>query len=205
MKVGVVISIVLGFVSAGFSEKIFNGENGLLIMEVESTASSKGDWKEMKSVDGFTGDCHFEFTGNKPASGPANDPLEYRFTVDKDGIYNLLIRAHKRLDGEEPDKCNDCYVRLAGDFDSAGPTSLDILRSDKKLYGGSQNGWGWTAKLDVGHKKWPAVYRLKAGEEYTLVVSGRSQRFNMDRIVFKHQSVADKKAKDPKQPESRSK
>ncbi|VGO21513.1 hypothetical protein [Pontiella sulfatireligans] len=190
-------------VCCSFAAPVFEGKDGLLIIEAESTKSSKGDWEKEKSVEGYTGECHFEFTGNQPASGPAADPLEYRFTVDKDGEYRLLIRAHKRLDGEPGDRCNDCYIRLMGDFDTAGKAPLDMLKSDTKLYGGDAKGWGWTAQLDKHHKKFPPLYKLKAGEKYTLIISGRSQRFNMDRIIFKHKSVGDAKAKDPKQPESK--
>jgi hypothetical protein len=184
---------------------VFVGEDGLVIIEVESTGSSRGDWEKNKSIAGYTGDGHFEFTGNKPATGPAKDPLKYQFMVDQDGVYRLLIRCHKRLAGEEPDKCNDCYVRLDGDFTTGGDASQEILESDTKLFGGSPEGWGWSNKLDVGHKKYQPLYTLKAGEKYTLVVSGRSQRFNMDRIVWKHESVSDADAKDPKRPESKSK
>lgn len=194
-------------VCAAFSAPLFEGKDGLLVIEVESTGSSKGQWKEKKTIEGYTGECHLEFTGNQPASGPATSPLEYRFTVDKDGIYRLLIRAHKRLvsdDGiEEPgDRCNDCYVRLEGEFDAGGEAPLEMLESDTKLYGGNAEGWGWTAQLDKHHRKYAPLYKLKAGEKYTLIISGRSQRFNMDRIIFRHESVADQQALDPKQPES---
>ncbi|MDF7799780.1 hypothetical protein P4C99_09905 [Pontiellaceae bacterium B1224] len=198
----IIAIITVCIVCSSFAAPVFKGKDGLVIMEAESTESSKGDWQEKKTVAGYTGECHFEFTGNKPATGPAQDPLEYTFTVDKDGIYTLMIRCHKRLEDEAPDKCNDCYVRLEGDFDVGGNTPLDILTSDTKLYGGSADGWGWSEKLDVQHKKWPAVYKLKAGEKYTLTISGRSQRYNMDRIIFKHSDVKDEQAKNPKQLES---
>lgn len=42
-----------------------------------------------------------------------------------------------------------------------------------------------------------AVYVLKRGETYTLAISGRSQRFNLDRIVFKHESLDAPKAQAP--------
>ncbi|MGJ8655861.1 MAG: hypothetical protein ACSHX6_05360 [Akkermansiaceae bacterium] len=181
---------------------VFEGKDGLVVMEAESTKSSKGKWKKLTSVKEFTGDSHFEFTGNKPASGPAKNPLKYSFTVDKDGDYKLLIRAFKRLDGEPKDRCNDCYVKLKGDFESGGDAPLKMLKEDTKLYGGHHEKWGWTSKLDEGHKKFNPVYKLKAGETYLLTVSGRSQRFNMDRIVFRHSSVSDKKAMDVKLEES---
>lgn len=185
-----------------FAKDVFQGKDGLVVIEAESTSSSKGKWKKKTSIEGFTGEYHFEFTGNKPSNGPATSPLKYYFTVDKDGEYKLLIRAFKRLDGEPADRCNDCYVKLKGDFDTGGKAPLKLLKKDTKLYGGSHKEWGWTSQLDDNHKKFPPLYKLKAGEQYLLTISGRSQRFNMDRIVFKHSSVADKKAKDPKQPES---
>ncbi len=180
----------------------FAAKDGLLVIEVESTSSSLGDWKVLQTIEGYTGGGHLEFTGNGPAGGPASSPLAYAFTVDMDGDYQLLIRAHKRLDGEQPDKCNDCYVRLEGDFGAGGSAPLEFLGTDTKLYGGNPEGWGWTAQLDRQHKKYPPVYKLKAGERYTLTISGRSQRFNMDRIVFKHVSVADDKARAPAAAES---
>jgi hypothetical protein len=205
MKAVTAFGLMSIFCSSVLADPVFEGRDGLVIIEVESTVSSTGDWVKMKSIDGYTGDSHFEFTGNKPATGPAKDPLEFQFTVDQDGIYKLLIRCHKRLAGEEPDKCNDCYVRLEGDFTSGGNVPQKMLETDTKLYGGSPTEWGWTAKLDRDHKKFDPLYNLKAGETYTLVVSGRSQRFNMDRIVWKHEGVSDAKAKDPKLPESASK
>lgn len=197
-----IVLLTACFVSSVFSAPLFEGKDGLLVIEAESTSSSKGQWKEREEVEGFTGECHLEFTGNQPANGPPTSPLKYQFTVDKDGIYRLLIRAHKRLEGEPGDRCNDCYVRLDGDFDTGGTAPLKMLETDTKLYGGNAEGWGWTAQLDRNHKKFPPLYKLKAGEKYTLIISGRSQRFNMDRIIFKHESVADEKAKDPNQPES---
>jgi len=203
MRKTVVLFLSVSVFSA-FSAPIFKGRDGLVIMEAESSSSSKGQWDTKKSIAGYAGECHLEFTGNQPASGPPKNPLKYNFTVDKDGEYRLLIRAHKRLAGEPGDRCNDCYVRLEGDFETAGKAPLDLLKADTKLYGGSADGWGWTAQLDQHHKKFPPLYTLKAGEKYTLIISGRSQRFNMDRIIFKHKSVSDSTAKDPGQPESKS-
>lgn len=195
------VALAASSVSA-FGADVFEGKDGLVIMEAESTKSSKGKWKKLTSIDEFTGESHLEFTGNKPSNGPAKNPLKYSFTVDKDGEYKLMIRAFKRLEGEPKDRCNDCYVKLKGDFESGGDAPLKMLKADTKLFGGHHEKWGWTVKLDEGHKKFNPVYKLKAGETYLLTVSGRSQRFNMDRIVFRHSSVNDKKAMDVKLEES---
>jgi hypothetical protein len=198
----VIMSVVVLSSLCCFGAQTFNAKNGLLVMEAESTSSSLGKWKKMKSIDGYTGECHLEFTGNKPTNGPATSPLKYYFTVDKDGVYKLMIRAHKRLDGARHDLCNDCYVVLDGAFKSGGKAPLEMLKENTKLYGGSDKGWGWTAQLDKNHKKFPPLYELKKGEKYKLTISGRSQRFNMDRIIFRHSSVKDAEAKDPKAKES---
>ena len=115
-----------------------------------------------------------------------------------------MIRGFKRLEGEEPDKCNDVYVKLKGDFESGGNVPINLLKKETKLFGGHHEKWGWALKLDEKHKKYTPSYKFKTGETYTLTVYGRSQRFNIDRIIFKHASVKKKKAQDPKLPSSES-
>lgn len=191
---------------------VFLEADGIVVIEAESTSSKPGKWTGKKDVEGYTGKGHIEFTGNKPSNGPPNSPLLYYFKIEKAGTYSLHLRAHKRLAGEAKDKCNDAYVRVAGKF-LATPTAADknkadatreVLTKDTKCFGGSHTGWGWAETLDLGnHNFRNPRYVFKAGETYALIVSGRSQRFNIDRIVFCHESVDLKKAKDPKQPESK--
>ncbi|MBX2825670.1 MAG: hypothetical protein KTR33_13125 [Gammaproteobacteria bacterium] len=193
----------------------FKAKDGLLIMEAESHSGGKGDWDKETFVEGYTGKCHYEFTGNSIMGGQPSSDLKYKFTVDKDGIYHLWIRAHKRLVGDDGKKarhdlCNDCWVRMKGDFESGNDTPLETLESDTKLYvhGKSAETWDWTHRLDYKHPETgkhtysSPVYRFKAGEKYTLYISGRSQRFNMDRIVLKHEDIPTHEAQDPEQPES---
>ena len=187
---------------SAWSADVFMGENGLVVMEAESTESSLGSWKERDALEAFRGEGYLEFMGNRPMNGPAKDPLVYRFKVDRDGVYRLLMRAHKRLEGEKSDKCNDCYVRLKGDFETGGNAPDEILTTNTKLYGGSAEGWGWTAQLDRNHKKMAPLYRLKKGEEYELTVSGRSQRFNIDQIIWMHTSLKGDEIKKMKLEES---
>lgn len=186
---------VLGAQQAEAGPKVFTEKDGLVVMEAESTTSSKGKWEKKKDVEGFTGDGHLEFTGNGKNGGPATSPLKYRFTVKEDGEYQLFIRARKRLEGEPGDKCNDGYVKLTGKFE-AGDGNRDapkeILKKDTKLYGGDADKWAWASKLDANHKKYNPRYKLKAGEKYTLTLSGRSIRWNVDRIVFQNMKTGDK-------------
>lgn len=174
--------------------------DGVVMMEAENTDSPLGEWIVKTDNPGFTGSGHLEFTGNGINGGPATSPLTYTFTVSSEGYYRLHMRVRKRLEGAEPDKSNDGYVKLAGDFDAgqnAGNNHNDdapesMLRQNTKFFGGPANGWGWASKLDAGghNNKRNPIYYLKAGETYTLTLSGRSIRWNVDRIVFAKLSVA---------------
>ncbi|WP_435892923.1 hypothetical protein [Oceaniferula spumae] len=171
----------------------FVEKGGLVVIEAESTSSSLKKWDKKTKVAGYKGECHLEFTGNKPESGPAHSPLKYQFKITKGGNYTLVIRAHKNLVSDRQDICNDCYVRLEGDYQSGNNTPVKILKKDTKMFGGTAKGWGYAVKLDEAHKKYTPVYQLKAGETYTLVISGRSKNFNMDRIMLIHESHKPKK------------
>lgn len=168
--------------------------NGLVVMETEFTKSNLGLWIEKTDVSGYTGSGHLEFTGNDQASGPPTSPLNYVFTITDGGVYRLIIKGRKRLDGAESDKSNDCYVKLAGDFGES-PTANNVhngdaleadLKRNLKFFGGNENGWGWAQQLDLGghNNKRNAVYTLKSGKTYQLTIHGRSKNFNIDKIVF---------------------
>ena len=190
--------------------KIHQGADGLVVIESESTQSDLGLWVARKTCDGFTGAGHLEFTGNRAAGGSPLSPLTYLLTVDRDGVYGLTIRGHKQLVGDNGkksrgDHCNDCYVRLEGDYEAAGVIPKTVLSQDTKVYiqGRDIVSWGWTKNLDFRdpedrkHKRRVPLYNLKANEVYKMTISGRSQRFNMDRIVLYHESVDVEEATNP--------
>jgi hypothetical protein len=209
------IALTAGFLlmSSAEARDVFFESDGVVVIEAENSSSKPGKWVGKTDIDSFTGKGHIEYTGNKPAGGPVGSTLVYFFKIEKAGTYTLHLRAHKRLGDEEPDKCNDAYVRVEGNFtasEDAGDkhnddARLETLRKDTKLFGGSDKGWGWAETLDLGghNNKRKPKYVFKAGQTYALGVSGRSQRFNIDRIVFRHESVEMKKAKDAELPESK--
>ena len=71
--------------------------------------------------------------------------------------------------------------------------TLELLKTDTKFYGGDDRKFVWAsgARLDPGghNNKRVAIYNLKAGETYTLTLSGRSQQFKADTILFRHEEV----------------
>lgn len=173
----------------------YEEKNGLVIMEAENTNSSYGLWVLKTDVPDYKGTGHLEFTGNTTGKGPAKSPLEYVFKINKGGLYQLFLRARKRITPPDAhDKSNDCYVRVIGDYlesPDAGDTHLDdapksALIKDTKMFGGGTSSFEYAERLDLGgtKNKRYAKYVFKAGEIYKLVISGRSKQFNLDRIIF---------------------
>lgn len=166
-----------------------------IVFEAEATDSPLGEWKLIKKgEEGYMdnsavspiNETHLEFTGNNTSSGPANSPLEYNFTSPSTGTYKLLIRLFQRLEGLEEDKCNDVYVKLAGDFTTATDKyTTDELKNNMKFFGRGVDKWGscYSGEND-DHIKTAIIYNLKEGEQYTFTMSGRSQRANIDYILL---------------------
>ncbi|MDX1679882.1 MAG: hypothetical protein R3242_04030 [Akkermansiaceae bacterium] len=182
------VAFIFGLMPVLEASEVFLEKGGLVVMEAESTRSSLRKWKEKTDVEDYSGKCHLEFTGNRIMNGPPDSPLRYKFQIQKPGKYRLTLRARKRLETEREDLSNDCYVKVSGNYEAGGGAPLDILEEDTKMFGGHKDGWGWAVMLDHDHKKYDAIYDFKAGETYELTISGRSKNFNLDRILFVHES-----------------
>ena len=201
---------------------VYQESGGIVVMEAERTPSSLGTGTDRwdiyepgatNYVSGATNDAHIEFQGNGSNGGSPKTPLTYTFKIHEGGYYHLHLRARARLDGADSDKNNDCYVRVNGDSYGPGPNAgndhqddatLSLLTSDTKMYGASPTTWGWANELDAGgstNKRYP-VYDFQAGGTYTLTLSGRSIKYNIDRIVFRRSSVSASSAKSASIPES---
>jgi len=198
--------VTAAFLSFVVSHSISHGEvieansDGVIVMEAEETSSSLGSWKEKTDIKGYSGESYLEFTGNTPANGPAKSPLKYEFKIPKDGLYYIHLFCAKeavKLKGElRTDVANDCYIKVTGDYEegpNAGKNSGDQatysdLKQNNKFFGGGDKEFKWASgeKLDLGgHKnKRIAVYQFKAGKTYKLTISGRSQKFKLDKIMF---------------------
>jgi hypothetical protein len=219
------LSAVTCFAATVPPEAVYQESGGLVVMEAERTPSSLGSgtqrWTlyqpgDANHVYGATNGGHLEFLGNSSNGGDPQAPLTYTFRINQSGYYHLHLRARARLDGAPDDKNNDCYVKVAGlngatfgEGPNAGGDHLDdaplsLLTKDTKIYGGFPNSWGWANQLDAGgssNKRWP-VYQFNAGSTYRLTISGRSIKFNCDRIVFRKSTITDTSAKSAAMPES---
>ena len=184
----------LGCRTYKFPKKQVAPENYIFI-EAEKTASNLQKWQLVEEGDnnyvkGASNSSYLEFMGNKPITGKPNSPLQYQFTVPKDGDFQLMLMSSKRLAGVKSDWCNDAFVRLSGDFESASQLKTEDLKKDIKILQDgndetSELEWHWasTAEKDR-HVYNKFIYHLKAGEEYMLTLSGRSKRFSIDYIVL---------------------
>ncbi len=220
-----ILTSLTSFAATVPPDAVYQESGGLLVMEAERTPSSLGSgtqrWTSYQPGDanyvhGATNGGHLEFLGNSSNGGDPQAPLTYTFRIHEAGYYHLHLRARARLDGAPDDKNNDCYVKVAGlngatfgPGPNAGNDHLDdaplsLLTQDTKMYGGSPNAWGWANQLDAGgssNKRWP-VYKFNAGSTYRLTLSGRSIKFNCDRIVFRKSTITDTSAKSAAMPES---
>jgi hypothetical protein len=169
--------------------------NDFLKIESESTKSILGEWKIIKKgdknfIENASNDAFLEFQGNAPDTGNPNSPLVYEFIASQDGNYRLLMMCSKRLEGEPGDRCNDAWVKLEGDYETA--TTLpksDLLSYLKYFQEGSTKtpelSWNWGIRAEKGtHTFFNLIYKFKKGEKYKLTVAGRSQRFSFDYFVF---------------------
>jgi len=198
---------------------VFVEQDGLVIIEAESTRSNLDEWLEKTQVSGFTGASYIEFTGNSPLNGPPTSPLQYTFSINRGGLYFFhmhVARETVEINGEtRTDVANDGFIRLDGEY-GEGPNAGDShgdhaplvnLKEDTKYFGGNDNRFVWATgnRLDLGghtNKRVP-VYDLKAGETYTFVLHGRSQLFKVDRFVFRHEDESSSDAQDLSRSETR--
>tara|TARA_R110002051_G_scaffold95649_1_gene165603 strand:- start:43495 stop:44172 length:678 start_codon:yes stop_codon:yes gene_type:complete len=203
-KYFIYVTISLLVFSCGAQKSKKNHKNAFLeskfktdfiFIEAEQTLSNLQKWLVVKKddknyVNGASGEMYLEFMGNKAITGKPNSPLEYKFTAPKSGNFKLMLMTSKRLEGEKSDWCNDAFIKLSGNFETASKLTTAALKKDIKILqdGNDETAelkWHWasTAEKDR-HVYTDFVYQLKKGEKYILTLSGRSMRFSVDYLVL---------------------
>lgn len=173
-----------------YSQKVYEESGGLVMMEAENTFSPLDLWANSTTFPSFSGTGHIEFTGGVTSgTGLPKSPLIYKFKINTAGDYALNIRGRSRLlSGEATDIANDAWIKVEGDYTvgTGGPPNISWMNQDTKVFvGRGGNGdWGWGTNYDINHVQPKAIFNFKAGQVYTLTMSGRSQRFNVDRILL---------------------
>ena len=150
----------------------FQAYGNLVVIETESVPPT-GNWNEYSDLAGFTGASYYRWDGPDHYSSPGNGVLTYEFEVTETANYKF--RIHNRHDDPEPDKDNDCWVRVDGSpwykvFSNEGSSTV------KK--------WNWhSVTEETSSVKYDANYDLTAGR-HVLEISGRSNGYMADRFVF---------------------
>ncbi|PQJ72626.1 hypothetical protein [Polaribacter butkevichii] len=186
----VILFFLLGSTLSIFSQKVYVEKDGIVMMEAENTTSPLGKWGVSTHFNNYSGTGYIEYLGGEVTGvGAAESPLIYRFKILQAGDYALQVRGRSRLlKGEERDWANDAWFRVEGDYTVGvnGPKDISWMQNNTKLFvGRGGNGkWGWGTNYDKKHVQPKAIFKFKAGEIYTLIMSGRSKRFNVDRILF---------------------
>ncbi|TXG38531.1 Ig-like domain-containing protein [Seonamhaeicola maritimus] len=127
-------------------------------------------------------DSYLEYSG--PWLG-AGSELEYKFTCQKTGTYQLAMRMHSPLrDGELADKRNDFFIKMEGNFTSGSAQYSETdLKTFHKLFGRGANKWGTCINLEHNGNN-GVFYNFIEGEEYTFYLKGRSGTAVVDYITF---------------------
>ncbi|WP_109830531.1 CBM96 family carbohydrate-binding protein [Reichenbachiella versicolor] len=154
--------------------------NGLLIIEGESFPTN-GGW-EIASDPVAAGGQYIQFMGanhyNSP--NPAHN-TEVKFQITTTGNYNVFWNM-RQPDHAEGDKSNDAWL----DFPDAIQTAKgNVITGFHKFVGRSKQVFGFNGALDI-HSIGSAWLRVNfpTPGEYTLRLSGRSEEFQLDRIVI---------------------
>ncbi|MFT5292088.1 MAG: hypothetical protein ACI82F_004173 [Planctomycetota bacterium] len=155
---------------------VFQEQNGLVVMQVESVAVVPS-WVLETNVSGYTGSGYYRWSGPDMYNTPGSGFTRYKFNITTPGTYMLSI--HNYHDDPEPDKDNDCWVNTdGGNF--------------KKVY--SNNGtatvgrWNWASDFESTGDQ--AEFFFGAGA-HNIGISGRSNGYHMDRVHLWLSSVND--------------
>ncbi len=165
---------------------VYQEANGYVLMEMENTKTDHSEcWTVETAKNPEGGKALRQAKCNNFNTGDPKNPLKYSFKINSGGVYTLYLKIWKDHGKNPPDKSNDVYVRVAGDFTTGGDASTEALKADQKHYGGASNAYEWTGgRLDFDHKKWDNKYTFKSGEQYDLFISARAQGAVVDRILF---------------------
>ena len=178
------------------AQEIFYGDD-YIVFEAEATNTpltnsgwvlrEKGDvgyqqYVATKGVEPMF-DTYMEYTG--PWAGTGMTALEYSFVCPKTANYRILLRMHQPLlSNEADDGCNDVFVSMQGDFESACDLTTAQLKNPTKMWGRGVRKWGSAHKLEINHVHYNGIYRFTEGETYTFTMKGRSARTCIDYILL---------------------
>jgi hypothetical protein len=165
-------------------EGSFIEDNGLVVMEVESTPTI-GGWDSRTEIAGYKGSAYYYNNGADSFGTPGKDTLSYEFTVTNAGNYQAQVRSRIAV-GTNNTEHNDVWVRLV---DTSGNPIAPIANDNQatgswyKAYMNRANTWSYETsnKDNDAHS---LSWSLSAGSTYKFQLSRRSNGHAVDRIVL---------------------
>lgn len=163
-------------------------ENGLVVIEAESIPASIG-WNYFADSSKHTGYGYYEWNVEGQGIKPGNGILIYDFNISREGNYQILFvgkmkDSKNRLDTKDPDG-NDIWLKLISGSDVSGEAKLSS-KWNKIAILGHPEGWTLNTNLDVTkeHVVTP-VCRYFGKGIHSIMLSGRSQGYAIDKIILK--------------------
>ncbi|MCP3916438.1 MAG: hypothetical protein GY711_12845 [bacterium] len=153
--------------SAGAQGGVYQENNGLIVVEIESTPAV-GQWQVQTNHSGYTYDSYYRWNGPDLFGSPGNSTLRYEIQVEQGGNWELAI--HNRHNHPDDTEENDVWSRMDG-----GPWFKTFSNGS-----GTVSNWNWDTRFDVGSQP-DANWNLSPGV-HVLEFSARSHGFMMDRF-----------------------
>lgn len=160
-------------------------KDGLLILEAENF-DLKSTWR-IKEDTKASGGKYIEYFGNNSYTSPnsANE-ISVKFTIEAASSY--LVRWYMRQpDDAAGDLSNDVWIYFPGNYGLAYVNGVSVtLTGFEKFVSRGKVDFTYGGVLDLHNPKASSWMNVKfpAAGEYTLKISGRSQFFQLDKLVL---------------------
>jgi hypothetical protein len=194
---------------------VFQEENGLVIIEAEST-TGYGSWHPDTVISGYLGNNYLLYNGPDYFNSPGNSVLTYHIHVDKVGTYRFQWRSRIAKGTSNTDH-NDSWLRIPDASKFYAQKSSDTLYPHGsgmspnpdgagangwfKIYQNALSGWTWNTSTN-DHDPYSIFAEFDSTGIYTIEISGRSNGHAIDRIVLYHSDISSANALDLNMPES---
>lgn len=178
--------------SGGGAPVSFAEKDGILVMEAESLNLPK-PWRKMDD-DKASGGQYMVWGGGNEYGKAGKGKGMILFKINKPGTYRMLC-SMRQPDGVEGDKCNDLWVQFSDAAMKDGEEKS--LEGFLKVYGRSKGAFRYQGSFDVhGHKpqRGPLFVEFDKPGTYSLKLAGRSEKYQLDRVLLFHSSVSQDKA-----------
>lgn len=191
-------------------------KDGLVVVEMESIPLNKY-WEQSNDVEGATGTCAIQWTGNTYFDDVSNGQMTYYVQINTPGTYAFNWRVAIAR-GDSRSEHNDTWLKIDGVKHYYGindeghkvkphpyckegtefecPNKEEGLEGYMKIYGGAVNDYVWVANTSDGRRHNIEIEVEEPGI-ISIHIAGRSSYHAIDRFVlYKKDAVSEEKALD---------